>query len=248
MEGETSAEEKKALQDKISDLNDRKECQDKQELLLKNQLKRLEDELRRVGREESRNKEDGSSLQAKIDEIALYLDSSHRLIKKVIREKLVLNIHITPLMIQLTENLVFESPPNYYFLDFSKKYDLNLAHENIKRRGVYSWRYVIFFIQFRQESMVDRNLLKLQVHKLRESLFSRADEVFSLEKRKLELNTAMTERSKEINIFKEILEAQIRSGVNDKQKVLISLIQQWNCYSNYVYTYNYYSFEFILLA
>ena len=67
--------------------------------------------------------------------------------------------------------------------------------------------------------MVDRNLLKLQVRKLRDTLFSRADEVFSLEKRKLELNTAMTERSKEISIFKEILEAQIRSGTNDKQKV-----------------------------
>ena len=78
---------------------------------------------------------------------------------------------------------------------------------------------IILFNSIRQESMVDRNLLKLQVRKLRETLFSRADEVFSLEKRKLELNTAMTERSKEIDIFKEILEAQIRSGTNDKQKV-----------------------------
>ena len=87
LEGETSAEEKKALQDKINDLNERKESEDKQEILLKNQLKRLEDELRRVGREESGNREEESSLQAKIDEITLYLDSSQRLIKKVVREK-----------------------------------------------------------------------------------------------------------------------------------------------------------------
>lgn len=67
--------------------------------------------------------------------------------------------------------------------------------------------------------MVDRNLLKLQVHKLRDSLFTRADEVFSLEKRKLELDTAMSERKREIEVFKEMVEAQIRSSTTDKQKV-----------------------------
>ncbi|KAI6647940.1 Coiled-coil domain-containing protein 39-like isoform X2 [Oopsacas minuta] len=164
LEGETSAEEKKALQDKITELNERKDYEDKQELLLTNQLKRLEDELRRVGREDSKNREEEADLQGKIDEVTLYLDSTQRLIKKVTREK--------------------------------------------------------------QESMVDRNLLKLQVRKLRDSLFTRADEVYSLEKRKLELITAMTERSKEIDLFKEMIEAQIRSSANDKQKVNFELHQR----------------------
>ena len=67
--------------------------------------------------------------------------------------------------------------------------------------------------------MVDRNLLKLQVRRLRENLYSRADEVFSLEKRKLELSTAMSERSKEIEVFKDMLNAQIHASSSDKQKV-----------------------------
>ena len=87
LEGETSAEEKQQLQDKINELQERKESQDIQEILLKNQLKRLEDELRRVGREESRNREEEDGMQGKIDEISLYLDSTHRLIKKVTKEK-----------------------------------------------------------------------------------------------------------------------------------------------------------------
>lgn len=99
LEGETSVEEKKALQEKINDLNDRKDSQDKQEVLLRNQLKRLEDELRRVGREESKNREDEANLQGKIDEMDLYLDSTQRLIKKVTREKLVLRIYCLHLTI-----------------------------------------------------------------------------------------------------------------------------------------------------
>ena len=100
LEGETSVEEKKALQEKIQGLDDRKDFQDKQELLLRNQLKRLEDELRRVGRAESKNREDEANLQGKIDEMDLYLDSTQRLIKKVTREKLVFYLY-------LNENLAF---------------------------------------------------------------------------------------------------------------------------------------------
>ena len=44
----------------------------------------------------------------------------------------------------------------------------------------------------KQNLMVDQNVLKLELKRLREMLNERADEVFSLEKRRLQLETVST--------------------------------------------------------
>lgn len=42
-----------------------------------------------------------------------------------------------------------------------------------------------------KDMMVDQNILKLEIKRLREMLNSKADEVFSLEKRRLQLETVL---------------------------------------------------------
>lgn len=50
-------------------------------------------------------------------------------------------------------------------------------------------------MDLKQNLMVDENLLKLQLRRLRKQLDDRADDVLSLEQRTLELKTAMQESS-----------------------------------------------------
>ena len=54
----------------------------------------------------------------------------------------------------------------------------------------------------RQQKLVDLDVRKLEVQHLRESLNSRADEVFTLENRKLQLEQSLKERRHEISDHK----------------------------------------------
>ncbi|BFZ06218.1 hypothetical protein BsWGS_09257 [Bradybaena similaris] len=74
-------------------------------------------------------------------------------------------------------------------------------------------------IQRKQNLMVDENLLKLKIKKLQDLLNSKADGIMSLEKRKLQLNTAMKERQLEIKIHKEMLQAQIKATDEERQQI-----------------------------
>ncbi|XP_036099310.1 coiled-coil domain-containing protein 39 [Molossus molossus] len=73
---------------------------------------------------------------------------------------------------------------------------------------------------FKQDLMIEDNLLKLEVKRTREMLHSKAEEVLSLEKRKQQLHTAMEERTEEIKIHKTVLASQIRYV--DQQRQIVS--------------------------
>ncbi|XP_078266344.1 coiled-coil domain-containing protein 39 isoform X2 [Rhinoraja longicauda] len=70
-----------------------------------------------------------------------------------------------------------------------------------------------------QDFMIEDNLLKLEVKRLREMLHSKADDVLSLEKRKLQLETAMKERIEEIKIHMDILLMQIKHMKQEHQGI-----------------------------
>lgn len=67
--------------------------------------------------------------------------------------------------------------------------------------------------------MVEDNILKLEIKRLKDMLYSKADDVFSLEKRKLQLQTAMKERTQEISVHKEMLKSQIRLVDQERQNI-----------------------------
>ncbi|XP_028728510.1 coiled-coil domain-containing protein 39 [Peromyscus leucopus] len=71
----------------------------------------------------------------------------------------------------------------------------------------------------KQDLMIEDNLLKLEVKRTREMLYSKAEEVLSLEKRKQQLSAAMEERAEEIKVHKAMLASQIRYVDQQRQTV-----------------------------
>ncbi|MEE6501336.1 hypothetical protein FKM82_004136 [Ascaphus truei] len=67
--------------------------------------------------------------------------------------------------------------------------------------------------------MVEDNILKLEIKRLRDMLYNKASDVFSLEKRKLQLQTAMKERKEEIAVHKEMLKSEFRLVEQERQSI-----------------------------
>jgi len=74
-------------------------------------------------------------------------------------------------------------------------------------------------IRQKQDLMVDENLLKLEVRRLRKRLNAKADDVLSLEQRKLQLKTAMEERMHEVSIHTELLNTQRHDSTRENSAV-----------------------------
>ena len=78
----------------------------------------------------------------------------------------------------------------------SEKNDLISKIEELDLYNDSSERELTKIIKGKQNLMVDQNVLKLELKRLRDMLNERADEVFSLEKRRLQLETVSSLLSK----------------------------------------------------
>mmetsp|Transcript_5711 Transcript_5711/g.6544 ORF Transcript_5711/g.6544 Transcript_5711/m.6544 type:complete len:927 (+) Transcript_5711:140-2920(+) len=75
----------------------------------------------------------------------------------------------------------------------------------------------------KQDKMVAHDVLKLEVKRLRDILNLRADEVFGLENRKFQLQMSMDERKHEIEVHREVLQAQLKTLQEDMHRVVLEL-------------------------
>jgi len=71
----------------------------------------------------------------------------------------------------------------------------------------------------KEELMVNENLKKLELNRLKDMLEKRADEVLNLNKERIKLESGMKERFSEINIHQDLLKTQLRSWNDELQTV-----------------------------
>merc|ERR1719181_2464267 len=71
--------------------------------------------------------------------------------------------------------------------------------------------------------MVDNDVMKLEVKRLKQILSSKSDEVYGLENRKFQLSMSMQERKKEIQVHMEVQRAQVKVATEERHKVAMEL-------------------------
>ncbi|KAI9358333.1 hypothetical protein DFJ73DRAFT_957800 [Zopfochytrium polystomum] len=81
-------------------------------------------------------------------------------------------------------------------------------------------------IKEKEELMVDENILRLELRKLRAFLNARADEVFTLETRHVQLHLALEERTKEIAIHNDMLRLQVKNAEEERHSASAELREQ----------------------
>jgi len=78
----------------------------------------------------------------------------------------------------------------------------------------------------KEEVMVQHDVMRLEVRRLRDALNARADEVFSLENRQHQLTMSMEERKKEIAVHREVQRAQVRAAEDERHRVTVELAER----------------------
>merc|ERR1711908_151795 len=87
-------------------------------------------------------------------------------------------------------------------------------------------RSVATVVKEKEESLMQHDILRLEVKRLRQQLNTKSEALYSLENRKQQLHISMEEREKEIEVHQEVLKAQLRSQEEERHKTAIELAER----------------------
>merc|ERR1719482_1344271 len=87
-------------------------------------------------------------------------------------------------------------------------------------------RTVANTVKEKEESLMQHDILRLEVKRMKQQLNSRSENLYSLENRKQQLQISMEEREKEIEVHQEVLKAQLRSQEEERHKTAIELAER----------------------
>jgi len=74
--------------------------------------------------------------------------------------------------------------------------------------------------------MVEDNVIKLELKQVRDALYKSSDGVVSLEKERMQMETAMKERREEIRIHVEMLRQQIKAADAERHTINGELLER----------------------
>uniref|UniRef100_A0A3P9NJK7 Coiled-coil domain-containing protein 39 n=1 Tax=Poecilia reticulata TaxID=8081 RepID=A0A3P9NJK7_POERE len=84
---------------------------------------------------------------------------------------------------------------------------------------IYLLTFTLFSPETKLDGLVNNNLLKAEVKRIRDIIYKDADSMMSWEMRKLELEKAMKEREEEIHVYSEMLRHQLKITEQDRLKL-----------------------------
>ncbi|CAD7969777.1 unnamed protein product [Amoebophrya sp. A25] len=87
-------------------------------------------------------------------------------------------------------------------------------------------RAVAEAVRRKEEVLVQRDLVKLEVKRIRGTLNSKTEKVFTLENRKEQLAISMIEREKEVECHQEILKSKLKVAEDNRHKTAIELAER----------------------
>jgi hypothetical protein len=84
----------------------------------------------------------------------------------------------------------------------------------------------------KEEVLVQHDIMKLEIKKIRETLTGATDNVYSLENKKNQLEMSMQEREREIQVHKDVLLAEKKAAEEERHKIAIELAERTNKVKN----------------
>lgn len=98
--------------------------------------------------------------------------------------------------------------------------------EELELTNIVVQRSVLTTVKDKEESLIQHDVLRLEVKRLRQQLNSKSENLYSLENRKQQLQISMEEREKEIEVHTEVLKAQYRAAEEERHKAAIELAER----------------------
>jgi chromosome segregation ATPase len=98
--------------------------------------------------------------------------------------------------------------------------------EELELQNTIMNRSVATVVKEKEESLMQHDILRLEVKRLRQQLNTKSESLYSLENRKQQLQISMEEREKEIEVHQEVLKAQLRSQEEERHKIAIELAER----------------------
>ena len=173
------------------------------------QIQTLERRLWRMQGEVKSNAEE-KALNAKVDEL-----------NEVLNEKTQRHTLLSTQLKQLGEDM--RRLKREYELGNKEKQDLTEKIDELDLHNDTSSKACKSLHKGKQEKMVEVGLLQLEIKRLRDLLNAKADDVMTLEKRRLWIDTALKERLQEINVHQDMLKSQIKAGEDERQTISVEL-------------------------